>query len=310
MHTDRCIPLVTVVTPSTLSVQSTTGSVIRQQQMPAIDYDFVKFYTMGNGGPAGQSPSISRLVTGGMIQGTVPNIPAPAANSSYTLSFSGPLIQCSNSSDNVTQAVYDFAHKNYAQYTSFLAFEVETDNVTYGLYRALYPENNQFIAEYNGDRNGDIAGKTLITIWPYMGADRRWVVECGMYNASYTVNFNFTNGVQTTTITDLEVLGRVRSHRQHELPKPPNEEQLFAYTGMMDAFRDVLAGRCTANPSHCSDTRVVSSALVNSQAIWDLVFGDVDVGNTTYNSLGNFLDVISELGRNLTLNFFGNPYFL
>jgi hypothetical protein len=279
--------------------------------MPAIDYDFVKFYTMTDGGPAGQSPSISRLVTGGMIQGTVPNIPAPAANSSYTLSFSAPLIQCSNSSDNVNQQVYDFAHKNYAQYTSYLAFEAYTDNITYNLYRAVYPESpSSFTGNYSGDPDGDIAGKTIITIWPYMGADRRWVVECGMYNASYTVNFNFTNGVQSTTITDLEVLGRVRAHRQHEIPKPPNEEQLFAYTGMMAAFSDVLVGKCTANPSHCSDTKVLSSALVNSQAIWDLVFGDVDVGNTTYASLGNFLDVISELGRNLTLNFFGNPYFL
>ncbi|KAL4744153.1 hypothetical protein BDV11DRAFT_165839 [Aspergillus similis] len=303
-----CIPLVTVVTPSTLSVRSTIGTMIQEQQMPAIDFDFDKFYTMDDGGPSGPTPSVSRFITGAVIQGTIPSIPAPAPNSTYSLTFFGPLIQCSNSSANVSQQVYDWARANYAYSTSFLGFTPETDNISYAMHEQVY---TSYQGPDNGDRNADVAGKLIMTVSPYMPLDQRWVVECGIYNASYSVDFNFTNGVQSTKITDLKVLGRVRDHRQHEMPSPANEDQLFAYTAMMKAFRDVLEGRCVQSGSTCTDTKIYSTALVNSKQIWQLVYNDnKKVGNTTYDSLGSILDVASELGRNITLSFFGSPYFL
>ncbi|KAL5001675.1 hypothetical protein BDV10DRAFT_148449 [Aspergillus recurvatus] len=303
-----CIPLVTVVTPSTLSVRSTIGTLLQEQQMPAVDFDFDKFYTMDDGGPTGPTPSVSRFITGAVIQGTIPSIPAPAPNSSYSLTFSGPLIQCSNSSANVSQQVYDWARANYAYSTSFLGFTPETDNISYAMHERVY---TSYQGPDNGDRNADVAGKLIMAVSPYMPLDQRWVIECGIYNASYSVNFNFTNGVQSTEITDLEVLDRVRDHTQHEMPPPANEDQLFAYTAMMRAFRDVLEGRCVQSGSTCTDTKIYSTALVNSKQIWQLVYNDnKKVGNTTYDSLGSILDVASELGRNITLSFFGSPYFL
>ncbi|KAL4883789.1 hypothetical protein BJY04DRAFT_24461 [Aspergillus karnatakaensis] len=305
-----CIPLVTVVTPSTLSVESTIGTIVQEQQLPAIEFSFDKFYSLADGGPTAPTPSVSRFMTGGIIQGSILNIPAPAPNSSYTLDFYAPLIQCSNSSAEVNKQVRTWAHENYGQYTSFMAFTPSSDNISWAMDylvdSAAAMTNNGFD---EGDDQADIAGKLIMTVWPYID-DERWVIECGIYNASYTVNFNFTNGIQSTEITELSVLDRVRDHTQHELPTPANEDQLFAYTSIIKAFRNVLQGRCVANPSSCSKTQVYSTALVNSKQIWDLVFGYEDVGNTTYNSLGSILDVASELGRNITLSFFGSPYFL
>ncbi|KAL4902655.1 hypothetical protein BDW74DRAFT_158265 [Aspergillus multicolor] len=303
-----CIPLVTVVTPSTLSVRSTIGTMLQEQQMPAIDYDFDKFYTMDDGGPTGPTPSVSRFITGAVIQGTIPNIPAPAPNSSYALSFYGPLIQCSNSSANVSQQVYDWSRANSFYSTAFFGFTPQTDNISYAMHRRVY---TSYPGPDNGDSNADVAGKLIMTLSPFMPPDKRWVIECGIYNASYAVNFNFTNGVQSTDITDLKVLGRIRDYTQHELPKPANEDQLFAYTAMLKAFRDVLEGRCVQMGSICTDTQVYSTALINSKQIWQLVYNDAKkVGNTTYDSLGSILDVASELGQNITLSFFGSPYFL
>ncbi|KAL3478958.1 hypothetical protein BJX99DRAFT_93954 [Aspergillus californicus] len=303
-----CIPLVTVVTPSTLSVQSTTGSIMSQQQMSGIDYEFTKFYTMDDGGPTGPSPSISRFVTGAIVQGNVINIPAPAPNSSYTLSFTGPLIQCSNSSANISQQIREWSRNNYAQYVAFMGFSPGNDNISYALDRLAGYDSAIANGYGSGDTNADIVDKLVMTIWPFM--DDSWVIECGMYNASYTVNFNFTNGAQSTEITDFEVLGRVRTYNQHILPKPANEDQLFAYTGMMEAFKDVLEGRCWANPSRCTGSQIYSTGLINSKQVWNLVFGTEKVDNITYDSLGTILDVASELGKNLTLSYFGNTYFL
>ncbi|KAL6233451.1 hypothetical protein BDW75DRAFT_231960 [Aspergillus navahoensis] len=214
------------------------------------------------------------------------------------------LISCAN----VSQQVYDWARANYAYSTSFLGFTPDTDNISYAMHERIY---TSYQGPDNGDRNADIAGKLIMTVSPYMPLDQRWVIECGIYNASYSVNFNFTNGVQSTEITGLEVLDRVRDHTQHEMPPPANEDQLFAYTAIMKAFRDVLEGRCVQSGSTCTDTKIYSTALVNSKQIWKLVYNDnKKVGNTTYDSLGSILDVASELGRNITLSFFGSPYFL
>ncbi|KAL4925510.1 uncharacterized protein BDV17DRAFT_183888 [Aspergillus undulatus] len=303
-----CIPLVTVVTPSTLSVESTTGHIVHQQQMPAIDWTFSKFYTMSMGGPTGPTPSVSRFITGTVIQGSIPNIPAPAPNSSYSLSFHEPLIQCSNSSANISQQVQDWARENYAHYTSFMGFTPTTDNISHAMHGIAYPDSVQ--GADNGDPDADIANKFIMTVWPFFELDDRWVIECAIYNASYGVDFNYTNGAQDIHITDLTVLNRVHDHRQHEMPPPPNEDQLFAYTSMFKAFRDVLEGRCVSNPSSCDTSQVYSSSLINSRQIWDLVFYGEKVGNTTSESLGSILDVVDELGRNITLSFFSNPYFL
>ncbi|KAL2870094.1 uncharacterized protein BJX67DRAFT_306669 [Aspergillus lucknowensis] len=307
-----CIPLVTVVTPSTLSVRPMIGAVTHQQQMPVIDFDFDKFYTMDDGGPAGPSPAITRFVAGGVIQGTILTVPAaPAPNSSYTLSFTGPLIQCINSSDYVSQQVQDWAQKHGEHYTSFMAFEPSSDNMTIGLDILNNADTHYSYEDYEmGDENADVAGKLVLAIWPFMNIDERWVVECGMYNASYTVNFNFTNSIQSTEVTNLEVLNRVLAHRQHEMPRPDNEDQLFAFTGMMSAFTDVLVGTCQTVPSRCSGTQLYSTALIESQQIWDLVYGSDKTLKPTNTSLRSIVDVASELGKNLTLSFFSNPFFL
>ncbi|KAL4786620.1 hypothetical protein BJX76DRAFT_95580 [Aspergillus varians] len=300
-----CIPLVTVFTPSTLSVQPAVGTVVQQQQMPAIDFEFSKWYTMDDGGPMGPTPSLSRFMTGAVLQGSILNAPAPAPNSSYSLAFFGPLIQCSNSSANVSQQVYDFAVKVSAPYLTFLGFTPSSDNISYAMYQRYYRDAG-FQGFDDGDENAEIVDKLVMTVWPYH--DDRWVIECGIYNASYEVNFNFTNGIQSTEITDLEVHDRVLNHEQHVMPAPPNEDQLFAYTAMMRVLRDLLEGRCNSNPSTCVFTQVYSTALVNSKQIWELVNYS---SNASYgDSLPSILDVASELGRNITLSLFGNPYFL
>ncbi|KAL4938422.1 hypothetical protein BDV06DRAFT_56657 [Aspergillus oleicola] len=307
-----CIPLVTVVTPSTLSVESTLGSILHQQQMPAIDYTFTKFYTQGNGGPTGPQPSVTRFVTGAVIQGTIPNIPAPAPNSSYTLSFHGPLIQCTNSSANTSQQVQDWARHNYAHYTAFMGFKPYTDNISHAMDQI--DSLDSYTGPDNGNSDADIAGKLIMAVWPYFDLDKRWVVECAMHNASFTVDFNFTNGAQEISVTDLQVLNRVRDHTQHAMPPPANEDQLFAYTALFTAFREVLQGECKGNPPSCDTTQIYSTALANSRQIWELVYyaeaQDESGGGASAAPVKSILDVMAELGRNITVGFYGNPYFL
>ncbi|KAL4790489.1 hypothetical protein BDV19DRAFT_394059 [Aspergillus venezuelensis] len=308
-----CIPLVTVVTPSTLSVESTLGSIIHQQQMPAIDYTFTRFYTQSNGGPTGPQPSVSRFMTGAVIQGTIPNIPAPAPNASYTFCFHGPYIQCTNSSANISQQVQTWARNNYAHYTAFMGFTPYTDNITHAMEEL---DSDVYPGPDNGDSDAEIAQKLVMTVWPYFDLDKRWVVECAMHNASYTVDFNFTNGEQDITVTELTVLNRVRDHTQHAMPAPANEDQLFAYTAMFTAFKKVLEGECTGNPPSCDTTQIYSTALANSKQIWDLVYyvqaqsEDGDDDSSSSAPTKSILEIADELARNITVGFYSNPYFL
>ncbi|KKK23717.1 hypothetical protein AOCH_006792 [Aspergillus ochraceoroseus] len=305
------IPIVTVVTPSTLSIQSTVGSNMFSQPMPQIEYTLLKYFTLDEGGVSSPTPSVIRLVTGTIIQGTIPNIPAPAINSSYQLNFTAPLIQCTNSSTKVRDDITHYVHNKTQFYIDYIAFSPTSDNITFALDEVFYYDSPSILAATdNGNTSADVADKLVIAVNPYMTTGSRVVVECGMYNASYTANFDYTNGEQSIEIVDLHVLNRVPKHDSHTLPAPANENQLFAYTSIMDTFKTALEGLCWASPDRCTDTQIYTSSLVNSKEIWELVYGDESVGNVSYRTLPRLVEVASELGRNITLSFFSNDYFL
>lgn len=273
--------------------------------MPAIDYEFNKYHYLDDGGPNGPTPSVDRFMTGAIVQGSIPSLPVPAPNSTYTLTFPGPLIQCRNSSSDINQQVHNYMKERYIYSKTFVGFRPLTDNISHAMHTVLYG----YAGPDNADRDADVAEKLIMSFWPYMPAYNRWVIECGMYNASWTVSFDFTNGVQSTHIQDLRVLNRVRSYSQHAIPTPPNEDQLFAYSSLMTAFSDSFEGFCSSSMSICTDTKIYSSALINSKQIWEIVF-DEKVGNKSADTLPSILDAAQELGRNITLSLYANPYFM
>ncbi|KAL2818104.1 hypothetical protein BJX63DRAFT_84054 [Aspergillus granulosus] len=298
------IPIVTVITPSTLSVQNANGTTIVEQPIPAMDFDRSKYITMSEGGADGPTGSLTRVVMGSTIQGSILQVPAPATNASYTLDFIGPYILCQNASEYVNRTVNEFLWDKSRLRNNYIAFTTSgnlTDDLDYLLY------NNLTQKWYWHDVNTtDYAGKLVLAA--YDQVPLRSVVECAMYNASYTVNFSWLNGEQSIEIANRQVLNRVLPYTElSPHPAPANEGEMLAYTSIMSALNNIMVGMCFSWPQRCSSAQVFSTSLANSKELWPMVYGSDE---PVPDGLRPLAEVAASMADNLTLSFFSEPYFL
>ncbi|KAL2836717.1 hypothetical protein BJY01DRAFT_52962 [Aspergillus pseudoustus] len=299
------IPLVTVVTPATLSVQSAfITSYSPQPLLRDFDWDFFKYSTMSDGGVDGPTAILTRFVTGVIIQGSVRTLQAPAPNSSYTHEFIAPLIQCEPGSDILNTSIHEWHRRTDMFRMTYVGFTATTGNISRDL-DVLF-ETTEYISSSKIRPDDEaLVGKLVLALQPY--SPNRTLVECAMYNASYTVDFHFVNGEQTQEITDMTILNSVPAYTQKQSPKPSDEDKRFSYTAIMSVFSTMFTGRCWYYPQHCDLTQVFSTALGNSKEMLPLLYSD---GQTMDSSdLPPLADVAAQLGKNITLSFLSDPYF-
>ncbi|KAL3458470.1 hypothetical protein BJX64DRAFT_224225 [Aspergillus heterothallicus] len=298
------IPLVTVITPSTLSVQNANGTSIVQQSIPVIDFGRSKYITMTQGGVDGPTGSLTRLVMSSTIQGSILQVPVPAPNASYTLDFIGPYIQCQNASDYVNRTVNEYLWDKQLLRNNYIAFFTSgnlTDDLNYLLYNNL---TNYWY--YHDVNTTDYAGKLIMAA--YDKAPLRSVVECAMYNASYAVDFSWLNGEQSVEIANRQLLNRVFPYWElSPQPAPANEGEMLAYTAIMSALNNLLVGICFSFPQRCSSTQIFSTSLANSKELWPMVYGSDE---PVPDGLRPLAEVAASMADNLTLSFFSESYFL
>ncbi|CBF79132.1 hypothetical protein AN7077.2 [Aspergillus nidulans FGSC A4] len=118
----RLIPIIAVFTPSALSVQSSIASTVSPMSIPSILWNAKLFAgwngRLVNGQPisawASVKPNITRVVTATAVHGFVLSLSAPAVNSSYTLNFHGPSLQCTNST-SLHHAVVEYYNEYGAE---------------------------------------------------------------------------------------------------------------------------------------------------------------------------------------------------
>ncbi|KAL4989782.1 hypothetical protein BDW68DRAFT_59585 [Aspergillus falconensis] len=299
------IPLVTVVTPATLSVESSLVSRISPQQLlPDFDWNFFKYNTQNEAGVGSPTPTITRFITGAVIQGSVYSLAAPAPNSSYTHTFIAPYIQCEKGRDSVNASFQNWYRRISMFEMTWVAFEAKTGNISRDL-DVLY---NSTVSWHNPIDTTplaeDLVGKLILALHPY--SPNRTLVECAMYNASYTVDFSFYNGVQSQNITDLTILNRVPAYRVRQSPTPSDEDKRFCYTAIMDLFVKMFVGICWYSPEHCVDTQVLSTALATSKEMYGMLYGD----NVQTDDKPPLIEAAAQLGTNITLSLLTDPYFL
>ncbi|KAL4805375.1 hypothetical protein BDV18DRAFT_161031 [Aspergillus unguis] len=194
------IPLTAIVTPATLSVRLLTTFNTTQLHVPNVDFGSQSFWwdwvTLGGVGYiAGPSPDISRLFAATTSAINMLTIPAPFPNSSYTLDFWGPSYKCESLSDAIAEMQgMTFTQESGDNYTSLQALwdaEMEANSpvahvTEVELYNGAVPDllNNTFFIRTSGENPLSETGPDLV---------------CRMYNTSYTVNVNFTDGTQSLT---------------------------------------------------------------------------------------------------------------
>jgi hypothetical protein len=271
--------------------------------LPDFDWDFFKYSTMSSGGVDGPTPYLTRFVTGIVIQGSVSTLAAPAPNSSYTHSFIAPLIQCEPGREILNTSFHEWHRRPDMFRMTYTGFTATTGNISRDLDVLFESTASVNTSEIRPD-DEDLVGKLIIALQPY--SPNRTLVECSMYNASYTVDFHFVNGEQTQEITDMTILNVVPKYSQKQSPTPSDEHKRFSYTAIMTVFSTIFTGRCWYYPQHCDLTQIFSTALGNSKEMYPLIYADTEV-NTTH--LPSLADAAAQLGRNITLSLLSDPYF-
>jgi hypothetical protein len=292
------------VTPATLSVQSASVSRVSPQQLlPDFDWSFYKYTTMGDAGPGAPAPIVTRFVSGVIVEGTVRKLSAPAPNSTYTHTFIAPYIQCEKGRESINASMLDWHARSDIYRTGYLGFEATSGNISYDLdmafdyYKLAGPFPDTPLDE-------DLVEKVILVVNPF---SPKTLVECALYNATWTVDFGFHNGEQTQNITDISILNRVPAHPKLQEVKDSKLDQEFGYAAIMNVFKEMFVGRCRYNPLVCTDTQILKSALSDTKETYGLLWSDDP--DSDVDDFPTFVDAATQLGKNITLSLLADPYF-
>jgi hypothetical protein len=247
---DRLLPLVALVTPATLTVESRITTNVTSRDVPYPKFDnFTNDISSGNRGNvwsdyAGAgfinrpSPGVSRLLSAVSSGMSIIPVSAPYTNSSYSIQFHGPCLKCQSAEDAMRSTDFDnlgqIIGMNEKQETS-LSRLWEDFNPVYNpqyYYAAKGLTSYNLVLVKSGPTNVT-ASDTVIT----GGAN----ITCQLRNASYTVDFTFLEGIASTTISKLElepILDYSDMTVFYELPN----KGARAYVSMFKALVTLLSG--------------------------------------------------------------------
>lgn len=261
----RSIPIPSLFTPATLYVISTPLPKDTMLSVPILainDPHYANFFEYSsspfglNGTSFEQSVQmflgprtiIERLSVATASGGSILPIQPPFVNSSYQIQFYGPTVQCEEANATVQAAI--------AQLTSEQLVTNPTTKITEVM--------NAYIAFVPGVSDPGTGGITLDRIQqPSNGSNQLWlsfrrngtgwvetpvrtcpIIEyrvCQLYNASYELTFNFTEGNQTIEGYPPTLLNQV-DYPILNLTEPSDLPQL-SYSAYMWAFTDQLVGQ-------------------------------------------------------------------
>ncbi|RDW86627.1 uncharacterized protein DSM5745_03269 [Aspergillus mulundensis] len=185
------IPLAAVITPATLSVRLRIASNETRMQVPTIDFALNTTWDSwmaleGTGrieSYLGYSPDISRLFAATSVSISVLPVSAPLPNSSYTLDFWGPSYRCERLNDVVAQdgSIQDI-------WNTEISGDIDPD---FTIYIGTQPSQlNNTIFVYAAGSN---------PVWNAENATQPTELVCQLWNTSYVVSLNFSDGVQALT---------------------------------------------------------------------------------------------------------------
>lgn len=196
-----CVPLITIITPATLSVQSVLSTTTIPSAVRTVNFSNPTewFTSVGAGMIGNPGPEISRLFNEVYSSRGIKPMSPPFPNASYDLSFWGPSYKCSpateifsnantptwNTSDSssVSSKYKSFQDAFYAELPAANRSRFEDPKFYKGVkYQATAPRymDNTLLIFAEGDKNP----VELI---------------CQLYNTSYSLSVSFTNGNQTIT---------------------------------------------------------------------------------------------------------------
>lgn len=239
----RLLPLVALVTPATLTVESRVTQNITTQMVPypvfetpdAREQSFNLWSDyMGVGWVNSASPALTRLLTAVASGMAILPVSAPYPNSSYSMQFYGPCLKCQSlddalqSPDLTPQLLYQLSPNSNSNSTSLQELREGFNGLgDQDFYSATFREGYNIIFIEAG-----VADLNITTS-----------LVCQFRNASYAVDFRFfENSAPSTTISKLELEPPLKygAYTDPLTKLPLNAAR--AYLSMARALMDLLSG--------------------------------------------------------------------
>lgn len=215
----------------------------------------------------GPKPSLSRLAMTVLLTGDIRPISAPV-NASYALEFPGPSISCEAANATLLKTLnLDPGAPGYT--TDFLA---------------AVPKGNPWQLQVAQGPGGQVNGSRNAS-----------GIVCQVYNATYNVYLNFTNGQQTLNVTSIAL------QRSTPLPDQTSSEdiQILNYRAFMEAFTNPIVGNVSHSPK---SVYTVSSSVLETQLAYGPDLQNVYVDRPLLHPSLTLKSGIEALWQNYTLS--------
>ena len=288
------LPLAVVVTPGTLTVQTSYQTSYELGKPPQLNLDANKYavYAIADNDESPENlQGPVRAVTASTVASMAQQIILPIAhaqpNVSYHLQFNGPAIQCIEPPESnrtaFRKALLDATELDYFAGTSL---GDDTAGGSSLVYNAWAPDESNHKDLSNPNWNNGSSNTIDSTYFLYPGGtlfvhigqvkDDGYgtitLLQCMLYNATYDVDFNFSGSDQEVKLTgveyhgaspvSLQILGEGYIPSYEELSNPN-----VTYTSIMWAFNQVLVGTGTTNPAWGQDVPNYTGTLAQITAL-------------------------------------------
>lgn len=259
----RCLPLPSLVTPATLFVLPNIYVTWKELQVPSLEMYGLNqtrafTYSANSSGNTlneqflGPRTIVSRLSTATAAEGQILSIQPPFINSTYSLEFYGPAVQCSEPNSTVATIIHDLRLDSVQSFQGNL---VEDANY----YFAFVPN----LSNYPNSSVPDDGIKPFVSVRlqkPELASNQLWMAYsryvidpngtrsiedhysvCQLYNASYSINLSFAEGAQIIQDTGTKILNTV-DYPQLGTPYSDDLMAQHAYSAVFWALTDLLVG--------------------------------------------------------------------
>ncbi|MCJ1403048.1 hypothetical protein MMC11_006270 [Xylographa trunciseda] len=280
-----CLPLAGLTPPSTLSIVPGLLVDMYSAELSVIDWSDAGWASSySSNGAATQIPRVGAQTAGGR---TILPLQAPAVNSSYSVHFYGPSLQCGGT---------DASHQSAFDYYTARALN-ESGTVTYAQAVEIFDDRAEIIPEFKGATSflvysafvPDIGWFSNGEFLPSMPASLLWSPElpidytreqeflqlwfqtagnsivCSLTNTSFDLDIEFLNGTQSITQREIYT---VSPWTPTELTSTESNVQDQAYLTTFVTFVNTLSGNVTLQQAFgtelslkLDDSNVLNTAL-------------------------------------------------
>lgn len=257
----------------------------------------------GVGRPISASPAINRLMTATSSSISILPFDAPYPNSSYTLNFSGPAIKCENLSTATLNTAIDLGEANSLQD----AWDQIMNDKISGNPDPIWTPFLYTAATENGSVT--ILNNFFINIGGPYGQN----YSCHLWNTSFTVLFQFNDGIQSISDLTLNyVAPKSVPGGDVDVSYAPGD---IAYFSIFNALSNLVVAQLRVDVTdtfYYGNSNIVSTGIVacpdflhTSSGLWPLAR---TVSPWMCRS-GSVVGAIEDLSQNLTLSLLSSGLF-